>query len=115
MKTSLAHLSDLKQAQLADVVALRREHVPVEMIVLFGSHARGDTVDDFQTGYRSDFDVLVVVKNRAVIERHAAWHRVEHLAREQLGHTVLSLTRGGRGTRRRTSEGTGGRARPCPH
>jgi uncharacterized protein len=91
MKTSLEHLPAVKQEQLADVVALLREHVPVEMIVLFGSHARGDWVDDFQTGYRSDFDVLVVVKNRAVIERHAQWQRVEHLARERLGHTVLSL------------------------
>jgi uncharacterized protein len=91
MKTSLEHLSDSKRAQLADVVAILREHVPVEMIILFGSHARGDAVDDFQTGYRSDFDVLVVVKSRALIEQHALWHRVEHLARERLGHTVLSL------------------------
>ncbi len=91
MKTSLDHLSPTKQAQLADVVAMLREHVPAEMIILFGSHARGDAVDDFQTGYRSDFDVLVVVKNRAALERHAAWQRVEHLARERLGHTVLSL------------------------
>ncbi len=91
MKTSTEHLTPVKQEQLAYVAAVLREHLPVEMVILFGSHARGDAVDDFQTGYRSDFDVLVVVKNRAVIERHAAWQRVEHLARERLGHTVLSL------------------------
>jgi uncharacterized protein len=91
MKTSLEHLPAIKREQLAAVVAILREVAEPEMIVLFGSHARGNWVDDFQTGYRSDFDVLVVVKNRALVDDHAAWHRVESRARERLGHTVLSL------------------------
>ena len=33
------------------------------MVVLFGSHARGDWVEDPETGYRSDYDLLVVVES----------------------------------------------------
>lgn len=91
MKTSLDHLPDVKRAQLADVVAAIREHVPLEMLILFGSHARGDWVDDFQTGYRSDFDLLAVVKNRALVDRHDLWQRAERLAREKTGNTALGL------------------------
>ncbi len=32
-----------------------------EQIILFGSHARGDWVVDETTGYRSDYDLLVIV------------------------------------------------------
>jgi uncharacterized protein len=74
-----------------DVVAAIREHVPVEMLILFGSHARGDWVDDYQTVYRSDFDLLAVVKNRALVDEHAAWHRAERLARAKTGMTALGL------------------------
>ncbi len=91
MKTSLEHLPAFKRAQLADVTAVVREHVPLELLILFGSHARGDWVDDYQTGYRSDFDLLAVVKNRALVDDHAAWHRAERRAREQTGMTALGL------------------------
>jgi predicted nucleotidyltransferase len=30
-------------------------------LILFGSYARGDWVEDRKSGYRSDYDVLVVV------------------------------------------------------
>ncbi|HEU4412871.1 MAG TPA: HEPN domain-containing protein [Polyangiaceae bacterium] len=91
MKTSLDHLPESKRAQLADVVAALREHVPLELLILFGSHARGDWVDDYQTGYRSDFDLLAVVKTRALVDRHDLWHRAERLAREKTGSTALGL------------------------
>ncbi len=55
MKTSLDHLSSRKHDELASLVALLREAGPVEMIVLFGSHARGDWVEDAETGYESDY------------------------------------------------------------
>ena len=51
------------------------------MIVLFGSHARGDWVDDAETGYRSDYDLLVVVETAEAAEDHALWARVEAAAR----------------------------------
>ncbi|HEU4409807.1 MAG TPA: nucleotidyltransferase domain-containing protein, partial [Polyangiaceae bacterium] len=61
MKTSLDHLPDGKRAKLAALVDLFREAAPLGLLVLFGSHARGDWVDDPQTGYQSDFDLLAVV------------------------------------------------------
>ena len=46
MKISLEHLPHRKQVQLADVTATICAMAPVEMVILFGSHARGDWVDD---------------------------------------------------------------------
>jgi predicted nucleotidyltransferase/HEPN domain-containing protein len=73
MKTSLDHLSPRKQRQLAAIVDVLRETGPVEMIVLFGSHARGDWVDDRATGYKSDYDILVITESRSEAEDAALW------------------------------------------
>ena len=91
MKTSVNHLPLLKQQQLADVVATLRDVAPVEMVILFGSHARGDWVDDPVGGYHSDLDVLAVVKNRKIVEQHNLWSTIEDRLRNRLGHTELSL------------------------
>jgi predicted nucleotidyltransferase/HEPN domain-containing protein len=80
MKTSLDHLPDRKQEQLRVVVSLLREAAPVEMVVLFGSHARGDWVEDPITGYESDFDILVVVASPAVADRGTLWAEIENRA-----------------------------------
>ena len=42
-------------------------------LILFGSHARGDWVEDRKSGYRSDYDVLVVVNYESFAEQHEAW------------------------------------------
>ena len=60
MKTSFDHLPEPKQAQLRDIVAIFREGAPIEMLILFGSHARGDWVEDPETKYSSDYDVRSV-------------------------------------------------------
>ncbi|HEX9650220.1 MAG TPA: HEPN domain-containing protein [Cyclobacteriaceae bacterium] len=68
MKRSIDHLPEEKQVELQELVRIINEQVPAEMIILFGSFARGDWVDDRykEEGttyeYRSDFDILVVVK-----------------------------------------------------
>ena len=77
MKTSLDHLPARKYEELATLVALLREAGPVEMIVLFGSHARGDWVEDPETGYESDYDLLVLVQSPKVAEDSAVWGPVE--------------------------------------
>jgi predicted nucleotidyltransferase len=66
MKTTLTHLPDEKQEELKSLTEIILEKVPAEMIILFGSHARGDWVEDFQenTEYVSDYDILVITKDR---------------------------------------------------
>ncbi|ERM00234.1 nucleotidyltransferase [Brucella intermedia 229E] len=48
-------------------------------IILFGSYARGTQVDEPHTGkgYRSDFDLLIIVNNRKLADFEAYWHKAE--------------------------------------
>lgn len=91
MKTSLDHLPPAKRDQLAAVVAMIRERSPAEMIVLFGSHARGDWVEDPVTGYRSDFDILVVVASQNQAEKGELWAEIEDQAERLPGMTPVNL------------------------
>jgi uncharacterized protein len=52
MKTSLSHLPEAKQDALKTVTEIVIARVPAEMIILFGSYARGEWVEDYQE-YRS--------------------------------------------------------------
>jgi HEPN domain-containing protein/predicted nucleotidyltransferase len=68
MKTSLSHLPEHKQAELkAIVAALIPRFSEIEMIILFGSFARGTWVEDkyVEKGityeYKSDYDLLIVL------------------------------------------------------
>jgi len=70
MKTSLEILPKDKQEELRRVVEIIREEFKPEMIILFGSHARGNWVEDAYIGedgnyykYRSDFDIYVLMHN----------------------------------------------------
>ena len=53
------------------------------MVILFGSYARGDWVEDTYTEghityeYKSDFDILVIVKNRHYARRLMTWDKME--------------------------------------
>lgn len=73
MKTSLDHIPQHKQNELYAIRKIIRRHAveigSVEMIILFGSYARGDfverditVVDGTTYSYISDFDILVVTK-----------------------------------------------------
>lgn len=66
MKSSLAHLPTEKQEQLQIVTKAILDKVQAEMIILFGSYARGDWVEDYQEKYEyvSDFDILIVTKDK---------------------------------------------------
>ena len=49
MKTTIDHLPEDKQAKLRAITSIftePREGAPVGMLILFGSHARGDWVED---------------------------------------------------------------------
>ena len=92
MKASIDHLPADKQAQLAAMAAKIREMAPdVGMIVLFGSHARGDWVDDPEGGYHSDYDVLVVVESPEMAESHPRWSAVEREIRAFTGQSPVTL------------------------
>jgi predicted nucleotidyltransferase/HEPN domain-containing protein len=68
MKTSISHLPESKQQELQRVVQLIVETVVPEKIILFGSYATGNWVEDRYTEghityeYLSDYDILVVTK-----------------------------------------------------
>ncbi len=78
MKRRPKHLPSHKLAELDKVVSEIRTRHGVEMIILFGSHARGDWVedeyeeDDITYEYRSDYDILVVTANKDT-ERDVAY------------------------------------------
>ena len=69
MKHSLDYLPEGKQAELAKVINLIHEVTPSEMIILFGSYARNEWVeekyDEEHYKYQSDFDILVIVETKS--------------------------------------------------
>jgi predicted nucleotidyltransferase/HEPN domain-containing protein len=65
MKTSREHLPEQKQQDLSLAIDIICDEIQPEMLILFGSYARGDWVEDLdpdtlQYRYQSDFDLLVV-------------------------------------------------------
>ncbi len=79
MKRSIAHLPAEKQEDLAFIVKTTLKEFPqVEMIILFGSYARGNYVDydqrieyGLRTCYMSDFDILLLTEK--TILSHKVW------------------------------------------
>lgn len=98
MRTDLDHLPEAKQAELRRVVAILLEEFEdaiklgltkskktgrILKIVLFGSYARGDWVEDRKSGYASDYDLLVVVNHEELTDLATYWGKAdEHLMRE---------------------------------
>ena len=68
MKQTLDHLPEQKQYELRQATEILLETVAPEMIILFGSYARGDWQEELADDghhyqYQSDFDLLLVTKN----------------------------------------------------
>lgn len=69
MKTSLSHLSEAKQKEIAHILEIIKEEANPEKVILFGSHARGNWVEEeyVQYGtrysYMSDYDFLIIVSD----------------------------------------------------
>jgi uncharacterized protein len=91
MKTSFDHLPEPKRAQLRAITSIFCEGAPIGMLILFGSHARGDWVEDPETGYRSDFDLMVVVETEKQAAELSLWSELERRAREVAGETPVTL------------------------
>ncbi len=84
MKKTLTHLPQLKQDELELIKDIILDKIPdVRIIVLFGSYARGNWVEDIHTEghtthvYESDFDILVATKSKKTAEDSDAHDRVE--------------------------------------
>ncbi|WP_332302640.1 nucleotidyltransferase and HEPN domain-containing protein [Rhizobium sp. GR12] len=85
MRSDIGHLPQTKQRELERVVRIIHEEFAgiversksdakkdgrIYKIILFGSYARGTWVDEPHTskGYRSDFDILVIVSNKELAD-----------------------------------------------
>ncbi len=85
MKMDLSHLPEGRRRDIEAVVAfLRAEpNIDAEMIILFGSHARGDWVEDYtydgpvMYSYISDYDILVVVPSIRFATKPGRWGDIE--------------------------------------
>jgi len=94
----IEHLPDRKRRELADVVRIIFEEFEeaqktklsdksragrILKVILFGSYARGDWVEDNDSGYRSDYDLLAVVNTPSFAEENEVWLTIdERLTRE---------------------------------
>ncbi|USP12567.1 HEPN domain-containing protein [Vibrio gazogenes] len=104
MKTSLDHLPEFKQQELATISTILRDTLDdylegktgsksefrILKIILFGSHAKGSWVKDPVNGYISDYDILVIVNKAALVEDYVVWQRAE----EQIDRKVKSAPLG---------------------
>jgi uncharacterized protein len=91
MNMNLDHLPVSRQENLTHIVAVLRDEVEkvtgfatgkkkngkILKIILFGSHATGKWVNDPAHGYVSDYDILVIVNRRVLVEEYKIWHTAE--------------------------------------
>ncbi|WP_459867867.1 nucleotidyltransferase domain-containing protein, partial [Endothiovibrio diazotrophicus] len=76
-KAELAHLPEAKADRLRRIARWICEVVPVDWVILFGSYARGDWVEDPETGYASDYDLLVIPSEPSLTDNTRLWARLE--------------------------------------
>ena len=92
MKSELDHLPQSKQQELARIQRILLEEFEraianattphkrdgkVYKIILFGSFARDDWVDEPENGYQSDYDLLVVVSHEDLTDIARYWYIAE--------------------------------------
>lgn len=92
MRSNIDHLPQEQQDELARVVRILmaefesatgratqpwRRNGKIYKIILFGSYARDDWVDEPQNGYQSDFDLLIVVSHRDLTDIADYWYVAE--------------------------------------
>ncbi|HCJ20406.1 MAG TPA: nucleotidyltransferase [Erythrobacter sp.] len=104
MKTDLDHLPPQKQRELERVVQLIFEEFDdafalakhewkkagrILKVILYGSYARGTWVDEPHTakGYRSDFDLLIIVNDKRLTDRVKYWAKLDDRLMREYGVT----------------------------
>jgi predicted nucleotidyltransferase len=97
MKNSLQHLPEKKQAELVCLVEIIKSSFTIEWIILFGSFARGDWVeeihpDGYRYQYQSDFDILVIVETRSESKQSKIQQQLEDkFEQERLIKTPITV------------------------
>jgi predicted nucleotidyltransferase/HEPN domain-containing protein len=101
MRTDLDHLPANKQRELERVTTLIFEEFEdamalsaaswkkkgrIDKILLYGSYARGGWVDEPHTakGYRSDFDLLIIVSDKRLTDKVDYWLKLEDRLNREL-------------------------------
>lgn len=98
MRTDFDHLPDRKRrdlerivqilfAEFEDATALAtqkwKKQGRILKVILYGSYARGDWVEDPVGGYYSDYDILVVVNDKRLTDPVEYWAKADdHFVRE---------------------------------
>lgn len=98
MQTSLDHLPSTKQRELERIVQILfaefedttalatqkwKKQGRILKVILYGSYARGDWVEDPVGGYYSDYDILVVVSDDRLTDPVEYWAKADdHFVRE---------------------------------
>ncbi len=92
MRSDLEHLPDKKRRDLDRIVEVLfaefeqatslstqkwRRQGRILKVILYGSYARGDWVDDPIGGYQSDYDILVVVSDERLTEPAEFWAKAD--------------------------------------
>ncbi len=92
MRDDVAHLPDKKRRDLDRIVEVLfaefeqatslstqkwRRQGRILKVILYGSYARGDWVDDPIGGYQSDYDILVVVSDERLTEPGEFWAKAD--------------------------------------
>jgi predicted nucleotidyltransferase len=94
MRTDLDHLPPAKQRELERVVSIVfeefgdalalaqhtwKKQARILKVILYGSYARGTWIDEPHTakGYRSDFDLLIIVNDKRIADRVSYWLKLE--------------------------------------
>ncbi|HET8534723.1 MAG TPA: nucleotidyltransferase domain-containing protein, partial [Sphingomicrobium sp.] len=109
MRTEIDHLPAAKQRELERVVQVLFEEFEearslatqewkkkgrILKIVLYGSYARGNWVDEPHTakGYQSDYDLLVIVNDQRLTDRVGYWAKAEERLNRELAITKTLKT-----------------------
>lgn len=101
---TLDHLPASKRRELARVLeiifaeteqfrdtklSVKRTTSKILKVILYGSYARGDWVEDRLSGYRSDYDILIVVNSESFAQEQDLWLSLdERLLQEQIAHRI---------------------------
>ncbi|TWF43446.1 nucleotidyltransferase and HEPN domain-containing protein [Neorhizobium alkalisoli] len=109
MKSSLDHIPPQKQRELSRALHILHEEFEdalkegsaefkkrgrILKVILFGSYAKGGWVDEPFTmkGYRSDFDLLIIVNNRKLCDFAEYWYKAaDRLIRDPAIQTPVSF------------------------